>query len=62
MSLLNQLAYERDIMRMMMMIRKRMIKKIMVTTMTQFNQLAYEREDRITIEINHCLAYRKFAK
>ena len=25
-------------------------------------QMAYERDDRITIEINHCLAYRKFAK
>ena len=24
--------------------------------------MAYERDDKITIEINHCLAYRKFAK
>ena len=26
------------------------------------NKMSYERDDRITIEINHCLAYRKFAK
>ena len=26
------------------------------------NKMAYERDDKITIEINHCLAYRKFAK
>ena len=24
--------------------------------------MAYERDDKIVIEINHCLAYRKFAK
>ena len=26
------------------------------------NQIAVEKNDQITIEINHCLAYRKFAK
>ena len=26
------------------------------------NKMAFERDDKIVIEINHCLAYRKFAK
>lgn len=26
------------------------------------SKMAFEREDKIVIEINHCLAYRKFAK
>jgi len=25
-------------------------------------QMAYEKDDKITVEINHCLAYRRFAK